>query len=107
LRKKQNSETMQSEFIDSFNSKNIRSDSLQIIIKNDYMLFYYDKLSNNNQHDCIHYRQRINKRMNWSRKMNEFLRNTILNSHLDYKAIAIKFIIFLKSKIKCYNSTNH
>jgi hypothetical protein len=34
--------------------------------------------------------------MYWSTQMNEFLRNAIINSDLDYKAIAVKFISFNK-----------
>ena len=32
--------------------------------------------------------------MYWSKQMNEFLKNAMINLYLDYKAVAVKFISF-------------
>ena len=51
--------------------------------------------NNNNHHhtpDLIIFWKKEKQRMYWSTQMNEFLKNTIENSNLDYKAIAIQFI---------------
>ena len=61
-------------------------------IKNKNISLNYDKLINDNKHDPIYSRKQNTKRMYWSTEMNEFFRHALVNSNLDYKAIAIKFI---------------
>ena len=52
------------------------------------------QLNNDNNHSKIIFRKKRKQRMYWSTQMNEFLKNAIINSDLDYKAIAVKFISF-------------
>ena len=49
---------------------------------------------NNDINSRIIFKKKRKKRMYWSTQMNEFLENAIINSDLDYKAIAVKFISF-------------
>jgi hypothetical protein len=72
------SKTIQREFSNSFESKEIPSN--------------LDQLNNDNNHSRIIFRKKEKQRMYWSTEMNEFLKNAIENSNLDYKAIAVKFI---------------
>ena len=52
------------------------------------------QLKDTNNHSRIIFRKKRKQRMYWTTEMNEFFKNAVLNSDLDYKSIAIKFISF-------------
>ena len=79
------SKTTQREFLNVFESKQIPSNLCQFN-KNKNNYYHY-----NHTLDLIIFRKK-KQRMYWSTQMNEFLKNTIENSNLDYKAIVFKFI---------------